>query len=31
MLHYGRRRAIGVDSLFFMAGPLIMAFAMGVW
>ncbi|KAI7841777.1 hypothetical protein COHA_004642 [Chlorella ohadii] len=30
MLHYGRRAAIGIDSLFFIAGPLIMALALGV-
>ena len=30
MLHYGRRRAIGVDSFFFIAGPLIMALALGM-
>lgn len=27
MLHYGRRKTIAIDSLFYMAGPLIMAFA----
>lgn len=30
MLHYGRRAAIGIDSLFFIVGPLIMALALGV-
>lgn len=27
MLHYGRRLAIGFDSIFFFVGPLIMAFS----
>ena len=27
MLHYGRRLAIGLDSIFFIVGPLIMAFS----
>ena len=30
MLRYGRRKAIALDSLFFMIGPLIMAASMGV-
>lgn len=30
MLHYGRRVAISIDSLLFMAGPLVMASARGV-
>ena len=25
MLHYGRRKTIAIDSLFYMAGPLVMA------
>lgn len=27
MLHYGRRRAIALDSFFYTVGPLLMAFA----
>ena len=27
MLYYGRRLTIGLDSIFFIAGPLVMAFA----
>lgn len=27
MLHYGRRKTIAIDSLFYMAGPIIMAFS----
>ncbi|KAK9817311.1 hypothetical protein WJX72_012503 [[Myrmecia] bisecta] len=30
MLYYGRRKAIAMDSIFFMAGPVIMAAAYGV-
>lgn len=30
MLHYGRRKAIAIDSAFFIAGPLIMAASNGV-
>lgn len=30
MLYYGRRPAIAVDSLFFIAGPLLMAAATNV-
>lgn len=30
MLHYGRRLAIGFDSLFFILGPLLMAFSSGI-
>ncbi|KAI3430693.1 hypothetical protein D9Q98_005282 [Chlorella vulgaris] len=30
MLHYGRRKAIAVDSLFFIVGPLVMAASAGV-
>lgn len=30
MLHYGRRRAIAADSLFFIVGPVVMAAAMGL-
>lgn len=30
MLHYGRRLAIGLDSIFFIVGPLIMAFSAGM-
>jgi hypothetical protein len=29
MLHYGRRLAIGLDSIFFMLGPLLMAASEG--
>ncbi len=25
MLYYGRRKTIGIDSLFYMTGPIIMA------
>ena len=25
MLHYGRRKTIAIDSLFYMAGPIVMA------
>ena len=28
MLHYGRRKAIALDSLFYTAGPLLMALAL---
>lgn len=30
MLRYGRRKTIALDSLFFIAGPLVMAASMGV-
>ncbi|KAL4420816.1 hypothetical protein ABPG75_010472 [Micractinium tetrahymenae] len=30
MLHYGRRKAIAIDSAFFIVGPLIMAASAGV-
>lgn len=30
MLHYGRRIAIGFDSLFFILGPLLMAFSQSI-
>jgi len=30
MLHYGRRRAIAIDSAFFIVGPLVMAASAGV-
>ena len=30
MLHYGRRKAIAIDSLFFLLGPLVMALSAGV-
>lgn len=30
MLYYGRRLTIGLDSLFFILGPVIMAFSAGV-
>ncbi len=30
MLKFGRRKTIALDSLFFIAGPLIMACSMGV-
>lgn len=30
MLKYGRRRAIALDSLFFIVGPLVMAASAGV-
>lgn len=29
MLHYGRRLAIGLNSVFFMLGPLLMAASSG--
>ena len=29
MLHYGRRLTIGLDSIFFMLGPLLMAASEG--
>lgn len=25
MLHYGRRKTIAIDSIFYMAGPVVMA------
>jgi MFS family permease len=28
MLHYGRRKAIALDSLFYTVGPLLMALAL---
>jgi MFS family permease len=31
MLHYGRRIAIATNSMFFTAGPLIMAVAYDPW
>lgn len=30
MLHYGRRKAIAIDSVFFVVGPLVMAASAGV-
>lgn len=30
MLYYGRRLTIGLDSLFFVLGPIIMAFSAGI-
>ena len=30
MLHYGRRKAIAIDSIFFLIGPLVMAVSAGV-
>ena len=30
MLYYGRRLTIGLDSTFFILGPVIMAFSQGI-
>lgn len=31
MLRYGRQKAIALSSIFFTAGPLLMAAAPGAW
>lgn len=31
MLRYGRRPAIGLQALFFVSGPVVMAAATGIW